>query len=54
MKLLDYKDKAQFFSKKEKITHSHMFVAGIEGVLDGKSYWCKICQEVRILLTWDH
>lgn len=45
LKLLDNKDKAQFFShKKDHLIHQHLFVSGIEGVLEGKSPWCKICQ----------
>lgn len=44
IRLLDNKDKAQFFSKKDQFVHHHIFVSGIDGVLEGKSPWCKICQ----------
>jgi hypothetical protein len=25
--------------------HKHIFVSGIDGVLEGKSFWCKKCKD---------
>jgi ankyrin repeat protein len=45
LNVLNYQDKAQFFANKNNIRHKHIFVSGIEGVLEGKSFWCKRCKD---------
>eukprot|EP00026_Physarum_polycephalum_P000150 Phypoly_transcript_00150.p1 GENE.Phypoly_transcript_00150~~Phypoly_transcript_00150.p1 ORF type:complete len:1663 (-),score=347.22 Phypoly_transcript_00150:165-5153(-) len=45
LNVLNYQDKAQFFANKNNIRHKHIFVSGIEGVLEGKSFWCKKCKD---------
>ncbi|KYQ93264.1 hypothetical protein DLAC_05920 [Tieghemostelium lacteum] len=49
-KVLNYKDKAQFFwRKRTKISdHSHVLIVGEENVFRGLSGWCKLCQEGQI------
>lgn len=44
LRLLTDKDKAQYFSR-QKISHKHIFVSGIDGVLTGKSGWCEFCKK---------
>ncbi|KAH3745603.1 ankyrin repeat protein [Pelomyxa schiedti] len=48
LKLLNYRDKAFFFSQKtpdQQLKHRHIFTSGIDGILSGKSCWCKWCTE---------
>jgi hypothetical protein len=44
MEVLTKRDMAQFFKNKQ---HKHIFVSGLDGVIDGYSPWCKICQKDR-------
>lgn len=44
MEVLTKRDMAQFFKHKQ---HKHIFVSGLDGVIDGYSPWCKICRQDR-------
>ena len=59
LKMLNIKDRRQFFGgshrrpsdtktrANQQGKHSHLFVAGIDGVLDGHSFWCRLCHKPR-------
>ncbi|GAM21699.1 hypothetical protein SAMD00019534_048740 [Acytostelium subglobosum LB1] len=42
--VINYKDKSQFFAKKHDFKHHHIVVTGYQQMLDGKSSWCRKCQ----------
>lgn len=42
--LLDYKDKAQYFSRLDR-AHTHIVVMGIDHIFNGKSSWCSLCKD---------
>lgn len=56
LKMLNIKDRRQFFkgnhrrpgdtrSRSNQKRHQHLFVTGIDGVLGGHSFWCRLCHK---------
>jgi len=46
IRMLNTQDKSQFYAgqKRDSARHRHVFVSGIEGVLQGTSCWCSSCK----------